>query len=283
MTEKQESRKINRDVGAADSLTLDLYVAPDSFDVLIYDRNAADSLSFHSFPLENEGGSGIPVKNIEEIVYENPVLLSPFGNISTLIQSREYIIVPENFASDESFSGDMLRQTFPEMDESDGIFINRIPEFKAAVVFGVNETTTGFLNRNFTNPGFFNHLTPLLHYFGTRGERESASRIIVNMRGKSLDIIACRRNRLILCKTINYSTIDDAVYFILSIRHSVEMTDDTNEILVSGEREKRLAVIGALRDFVPSVMPVIFPPAVYRRGHDSINAPFELSLLSLCE
>ena len=64
-----------------------------------------------------------------------------------------------------------------------------------------------------------------------------------------------------------------------SIQHSLDPLTDS--ILLSGDRDLREQLNQMLRAYHARVMPVIFPPEMFKAGREAMSAPFDLIVAPL--
>lgn len=261
---------------------LDMRISDSLLDVVIFSKREDNSLIYESFELScDEKGSTL--KSLEETIYDNPLLLREFEQTNIVIETGRFAVVPDFVAGEYSLLEKVFVATNGEIAENIEITTDEIKSVGCAVAMAVDKNILGFLRRAFNNPSICHNLSPLIKYFSDRRRHGNTTGMFINIRNTSLDAVIFKNNTLRLANTIKFRAVSDAVYHILSLRKALEIDDDSDEILVSGERETRIKVINSLREFIPYVMPVIFPSAIFRAGRASLNAPFDLIVLSLCE
>ena len=75
----------------------------------------------------------------------------------------------------------------------------------------------------------------------------------------------------------------DAVYYIMATRTALDIEQTSGELFISGDPQLRNAVTPILREYLGYVMPMVLPAQVIRAGAPAMEAPFDLTLLMLCE
>ena len=79
---------------------------------------------------------------------------------------------------------------------------------------------------------------------------------------------------------------DDALR-VISFAYKNSNSLQENDLIFLGicgiQDPPRKEIVDMLKKYVINVVPVIFPPRVYELGKDTIQAPFDLIALTLCE
>ncbi len=251
-----------------------------ALDVALFNQAEDNSLILRHFGLEPDADGSV-LRHLEEIIYDNPLLLGDFARVDIIVDTPVFAVVPDRVADDADLCETILDQMFPDRDDSE-LVVNRLPD-NASVVMAVRNDLAGFFRRAFGSPQFFCHLTPLIKFYGDRRRHGNTARMFANLRPGAVDIFVFGYHTLVLANTVPFRDTADAVYYILAVRDLLSINDDADELLVSGDSDLRKVVIADLRKFIPYVMPVIFPSAMFRVGRDALNAPFDLIVLPLCE
>lgn len=261
---------------------LDMRISGSMLDVVVFSKREDNSMIYESFELSCDENGSI-LKSLEETVYDNSLLLREFEQTNIVIETEHFAIVPDFVVENSNVLEKIFAETNGDIPENTEIIIDRIKSIDCAIALAVDRNILGFLYRAFNNPSVYHNLSPLIRYFSDRRRHGNTTGMFINLRGTSFDAVVFKNNTLRLANTIKFRDVSDAVYYILALRKTLEIDDDSEEILVSGERATRIKVINSLREFIPYVMPVIFPSAIFRAGRTSLNAPFDLIVLSLCE
>ena len=86
-----------------------------------------------------------------------------------------------------------------------------------------------------------------------------------------------------LANTFSFSDPMDAVYYILACRNRIGLDPHNDELLLSGDASVREKILPMLRTYLARVMPMIFPPQMFKSGKDAMIAPFDLIVTPICE
>lgn len=255
----------------------------DTLDAVLYSPLHDGSLMHRALPLDPAAESRL--KAVEACVYDNKLLLGDFARISCVVESRRTVILPQGLdepADDDAAEARSLifRSSFPDFEGE--TFLSPTGMAGTVMMSGDADGVLPFLKRTFFNVQISAHLSPLCRYFLSTAGRSSGRRLYAVLRAGAVDVVATDRGRLLMANTFDAPTASDAAYFILAARKLLQLPD-TAETMLAGVAAMREEVTPILRRFQPTVMPVIFPSVMFRAGKESLNSPFDLIILPLCE
>lgn len=270
---------LNKDLIADTSFCqLGLRLGATALDAMIYNPMEENSLIVRSFPIAPAGEGRL--KDIENIIYDNPLLLNEFSKVNIIVETPDFIIAPEASGSEDTLRI-LLETARPDIAENAPIIVNQFGEFGAVIATAMSQQEHNFLSRTFFNARIANSFVPLIRYFATQLSEGSTTRAFVNVRPESADIVVMSRSRLYLVNRFRYRDAADLQYYVMAATDPALRQCDS--ICITGSRQLRDELIRSLRQFRRQVIPLIFPSAMYSAGRASLNAPFDLIILPLCE
>lgn len=246
-------------------------------DVVIYSPLVDNSLIYRSFPTS---GSDSEVRALENVVYDNPLMLADFRSRIILTDSPRWSLCPSECLDDDSRCADaMMRLQWPDMD---GESHSASTSFHGVeIVYSVDSRLAGFVKRTFPGTIIEPHILPLLRYCSSRMGRANSKRMLVNLRPTEADILVADGSSLRQGVTVNFNTTSDLLYHILTSAQAAGLDQRADELLLCGSRQLREELTPMLRTYHARVMPVIFPPEMFRAGREAMNAPFDLIITPL--
>ncbi len=254
-----------------------LRVNDDSLDVAIVSKVEDNSLIYRHIPYTATATSAI--RALEEAVYDNPLLLSDFGQIDILFDTPRFIVIPEERADDDR-AEEMLETLYPDIEFEP--VTSRIPG-GAVIAAAVNADIERFAGRTFADARRMHRIVPLCRYFGARNRSGNGGRIHVHLRPGFTDVIAYLHGRTMMANTFSSPSGMDALYYILAAAQNLRFDDSCDRMIVSGDNTLRDTLMPMLRKYYPHAMPAIFPSAMLRAGAAAMQAPFEMLAIPLCE
>lgn len=276
-----ESGRLDKDMISEPRLwRLALELSDTSIEVALTCAAQDNSLIWRTLPLDKAAPSRL--RAIEDVIYDNPLLLCDFGHVDVVVDTPDFTVIPGGI-TDPACINAIADASFAETDVSTEAMICPLPQLGASIVMRMAADEAGFMRRTFYNVRFHHHLEPLCrHFYGYGQTTRNAGSMFAHLRPGAVDVMAFGSDSLRMANSFRFSDTADAVYYILASRQMLGM-EISDELILSGNAGARGAVIPVLREYIGSVMPAVFPSALMRCGHDAIQAPLELIVLPPCE
>lgn len=256
---------------------LSMLVTETSVDVVISSNIEDNSLLWKHLPFDNVASS--PMKAFEEIIYDNPLLLSEFGSVNVLISTPKFLVLPNGETDPENLER-MFSELYPDFRFE--VICTPVDSF-TSVAMAVDPSLTGFIRRTFNNAGISHRLVPVAKYFGLKNRLGNSGKFHALLADNSIDIIAYGTDGLLMLNTFYAPETTDALYYILTAAKYLNFDNSSDQMLLSGSAARRELLLPLLRKYINYAMPAIFPSAMFKAGKESLSAPFELIALPLCE
>lgn len=247
-------------------------------DVAVYSVVHDNSLIYRSFALGADGEDEL--RSLESTIYDNPLLLGEFRRTFCLVDTGNSMAVPAEIEA-EADRRSVFLAAHPDFDGE--ILTSSTGARNTALVFGLPGSLAGFLRRTFHGVGIDTHLSTLCRYFASRAGRGNSRRMVCNFRRDTVDVIVIHGTDILLANTFSFKAPVDAVYYIMAVRKSLGLDPMADDLMLSGNQEIRNEITPMLRQFINRVMPVIFPPQMFRTGRESLRVPFDLIIAPICE
>lgn len=221
-----------------------------------------------------------PAHAVEQAVYAHEILLQPFKRVYVVLPSSRFVLVPNEVAtlSDNTI---FYKKLYPTTEEY--VLENRMPHTGAMMLSGADKRVVSFINRTFDNPTLLHPLTPLCEYFYRKSRLGNHRKMYVHVLNGRMDVVCYSREGLLLANTYSYHHSNDAAYHILNVWKQLGFDQRHDEVQLVGDIETRREVSNMLRNYILTVVPVIFPSHSHVLGSDAMQIPFDLTALSLCE
>lgn len=256
-----------------------LYVAIGQvgLEVMAYNPLEEHSLMTASIPYEGNGG----LKDVEDAVYGNPLLLCDFKKITFLFRDTPFTFFPTEIASD----GEMIEKITQEItgNVDNDIMVDEIPLLATALAYTPDIKTVNFLRRTFPAAKIHHRLSRILQYWHATARAIRPLTTHVNLLPDKTDIASFSGNKLMFANTFPTPTVDDRLYFIMAVRQSLGAQADV-PIIISGDRQLRDELTEPLSHYAERVLPAVFPAAMFKAGgQTAMNTPLDLVVSPLCE
>lgn len=265
--------------------TMLIRVSAMGVDVVIYSPMVDNSLIYRSFTRPEADSCGVGDDSghslLEDVVYDNPLMLSDFRSVTILTDTPRWVLFPLELAETDPMAPRRVFSALSSSPDVEGECADT-SMYNAAIIYATDPQLARFVRRTFPTARIKPHILPLLRYFASRPGRGNSPRMLVNLRPGQADIITAAGNRLIQAVTATFSATADLIYRILAMVRDSGLDPNNDEILISGSQSIREEISPMLRTYHSRVMPVIFPPEMFRSGRDAVNAPFDLIISPLC-
>lgn len=221
------------------------------------------------------------LKSLEEAVYATPDLLADYGRINIVVRTDAYTVIPRT--ADDTFAR-LCAEAAHLADDDEPTETVADDAESATVAWTLPADIAGFLARTFRNAPLQCHISPLIRFFGRRSSMGNSTKLFAHIDAGNLDIIIFTPDgKLNMAVTHRIETDTDALYFIMACAREAAMDMRSDEILLSGDPDRRRTLMPLLSRYAARVMPIIFPSAALRAGREAFKAPFPLIVLPLCE
>jgi len=212
---------------------------------------------------------------LEEAVYANPLLLMSFRKIDIVVSCDKAVVVPDDVLPEKL--GKLLSV------DSDITLMESPLNSREKLVYALDRGIANFLSRTYDRTQPVHVLSVLCRYHQLRGQRNRSSKMSVNLGASSLDIVVFNSLGLAAVRHIDKASVDECAYWALAIFRQCGLDPEYDEIIISGNSERRHSLMPMLSRFINNVMPAIFPSSAYHGDTAAMKAPFPLVILPLCE
>ncbi len=217
---------------------------------------------------------------IEQAVYAAEELLLPYKKTYVVLSSPRFVIVPAEVAAAADNSA---FYTALYDDTAEAVTEAAMPRVGAKLLFGADREVVAFLQRTLDCPVLLHPLVPLSEYFYRKSRLGNQSKLYLHLYRGEMDVVCFSRNGLLLANTFAYRHVKDVMYHILNVWQQLQLDQRTDEIQLAGDATLRRELSALLRNYVNTVVPVIFPSHCHVLGGSATQLPFDLTALSLCE
>lgn len=261
-------------------------IGNDSLYILALPLCEASTFVYRKLPMDMTLPSAL--KAFENVVYDNPLLLSDFGRIDCLVDTSKYIITPFDDTSTEEECSRLLKKIYHYDDDSVALSSAILPN----IYFLTNKEFIGFLRRTFFNVRISHQLSPLICYFtgnynvdnirlaeknnSVPQYADAAKRMFVNFRDRILDVIVTGSNNLLLANSYSFDQPEDIAYYLLAIRENLSLDPENDPILYSGNSDLTDTALEIIKRYVRNIEPLQGKNIVYENQDEFCEIPMEL-------
>lgn len=160
---------------------------------------------------------------------------------------------------------------------------NPLEELQAELLFGVDEELYEFCARTLLNPRFIHPLAPQLRLWQRQCGPTDARRMYLVIQGKTIDIACFSEGKLTLANSFKAERTEDILYHTLHCWNQTGMNQQTDELFMYGEPNRRIDTERIFQRYIRNVQPMQIPSEVYLAGVTLAHTPFDLISLFVCE
>ena len=267
-----------------EDFTLSIRLAPDGFSFSTHSMAVDNSFVYREAPFASaaadQAHSAAYLAALEEYVLQHEELLQPYRRVEIVVASTRFTFIPSELYGAES-APEWYRFTLQPAPEK--ILVDLLEHTGARCVYGIDEALYGFLCRTFPEARFRHHMSVLSEYFAIKSRQGNTDKMICQLSGGMIDILCYGKGRLRLANSYRFRYINDAAYYVLATWKSLAMSQQVDTLHLAGSRTQTAEMTRLLSKYIAKVSPVKFPAQMFNIGQESLNAPFDLIVLPLCE
>lgn len=273
--------KLEKDIISQPELwRLVLMISANGLSVALYPPVAREEIIWRKFDFDPAAPDRL--KAVEDIIYDNPLLLCDFKRIECIIDSGKYLVLPQ-----ESNPGDyasLLKASSIDNDEDN--LLMSCAAANAIVLQALDKEVTQFLKRTFFNINFSSKISMVASYFASHSEGMPSRRVFALIEDKRLTFIALDNQNLLAANEFNFQRLTDAAYYVLAAMKQVGFDPANPEIALATYRDMsddEISLSTLLKPYIRTLRTVPFPMLRYRASRNTLLTPFPLLILPICE
>lgn len=199
------------------------------------------------------------LKNIEDAIYEDPMLLNDYDTTILLRPKMTLIVPPGEFSEDNP---EAMAEAASLVDASEHKDVWLQPLGEACALFTTPRGVRDFLSRTFLTGDVRHALCPIVGMFSEKARMEGGEKMWVHIQPEYLDVVAFRQGNLLLANTWRFDHPTDAAYYLLYAWKTLELDPMQGEMSLSGEKKTRDEVTGIMRNYLNYVRLTMFSTTV---------------------
>lgn len=220
------------------------------------------------------------LKDLEETVYANPLLLNDFKRIDCIIDCDSFIAIPDAITTPDN-RRKIFEASYPEFD---GELIEcSLGCSNALLTVGLDQALARFMRRTFYGIRFTHVLSTFSRYCAQLAAAQRQKATFVSVRTGKIDVVILDGDSLRLANTFRFNTPADAAYYILASRSQLKSDPATEPALLYGNGEAVGQIAEILRPYVAEVAAMSQPAGKFRTDSTTASAPTDLIVLPICE
>lgn len=271
-----QQRKLDKELIAQPELwRMALLISSQNLDVALYPPVESEEAIFCSFALNPDAPTLL--KAVEDVVYDNPLLISDFKSIVGFIDSDAFLLVPDEVPQE---CHEDLLIAGAQAPQAAWRAIATKASSGVSLVMAADEELCRFLSRTFFNISLRHPLATLIQLLARNGAGTRSYSVFYR---KRMQLVTFDELNLLSANTFTYSEPMDAVYYVLASRQILGLDAVKHTQYYAGQPESVDSVVPILRSYITQLLPPEMPPLPYRVTRNTLNANYLLTMLPLCE
>ena len=257
--------------------SLSIRLAPNGFSFCIYNILSDNSFRFSNTDFEN---SAHYITALEEAVTNNEILLEQFKSIDIIIASGRFSFVPAELYNEDDYA-EIYNFNHPVQDEE--ILIDNLKQTNIVNVYGIDKSVFSFIMRTFPDAKIHHNLSVLIEYFQPKSKLGNSAKMYCQLYNNTIDIVCFKKGKLIIANRFKVNHINDAAYMVLNVWKNIDFSQENDILQLAGNKETISTLSEILKTYIATITPVVFPAQIFNLGQESLDAPFDLIVLPICE
>ncbi len=187
------------------------------------------------------------LKSIEKLIFDYSFFSYNYKKINVICVSNETTIVPYEFYNKKSES-DFL--SFNYLNPKLHVISNELKDHDSRIVWAIDKSIHNFLSRALLHPNFISHLSLFVRFFYKQHNKDTTALFVNFNDDKMIDMVAFRREKLILAKTFRANNPLEDSYYIQKTWEALQLNAQCDKLLFAGKADSYSHCIDTLKKVV---------------------------------
>ena len=245
----------NYDADHPERYILLIGIHPEAFSFSVHDPHKEDS---YFYQVLEKAPQEDALSSFKEYFFENDFFGQAFQEIYLVNYSSAFTYVP-SLLYDENDKEKVMYALFSEK-KKERILEQSLEKPGITLLHKIDEEVYEFLHRSFVDALFVHYSSEIIHYFLDRAKLDTKARIVLNFRGKELDVYAFRDDNFILGNHYEYREMNDALYYALLTWKQLKMDQVEDSLYITGDETSVKEAGEKLGYYIQHVIPFKLPP-----------------------
>lgn len=261
---------------------LTLMLSADRLVAALYPPVNREEMIWRSFDFDRSAPGTL--RALEDIIYDNPLLLSDFKRVDCIIDNVPSLLLPSRLP--EEAIENAYRKSVAGASESGEMELFPSGDNDVTVTLVQDPMMRSFITRTFYNVRFDSRIAALCRFFTGRAEAPQSPAVYAIDSHRRLTVIATDAgHHILMANEFSYSQPVDAAYYLLASMQHLELDPATTAVSISSPASS--PDTGSLQQMLQPYLPLMgalpFPTLRYRASKTTLQAPFDLLIRPICE
>lgn len=233
------------------SYFLSIQVTLDGFSFCTIDPVRNEYIQFCHFNIQANDLSQT-TESLDKIFRQSDLLNLPFKKVFVLVSSPYSTLVPSGiFEPANAREWLSFCHTLPPGYD---ILNTKMKLADAWNVFAIPSGLTELFKRQYREPLFFHHYTPLVETkLAVNRTGKGNNLVLINIQTDSFNLVVLEKNNLKLCNTFKIKGENDLLYFTLFVFDQLRISPRESEVLLSGEHSSFAGIAQMLGVYLKNI------------------------------
>ncbi|MCL3780460.1 DUF3822 family protein [Prolixibacteraceae bacterium JC049] len=224
--------------------------------------------------------SGQLQEELNKIVSDNPILEKQFKSTHIAISTPQVALIPQSFYNTEDQEV-LFYQNFPYKTKQK-LRESQFQEQELTAIYSIPELMDNFITHQFEEAHVTHHMVPFVTY-GLK-QFKHKQKCFVFAHEKHLEVFAVTENKLQFYNHFRYKNESDIIYYILSVYKQLNLTPETDELILAGYLKKQSELYQQLKRYIRKIEFLKMDNShTYSYTFNQIPKHFYSTLISLSE
>lgn len=207
-----------------------------------------------------------------------------FRNVSVLFAGNRFTLIPAALFKEADAKDYFYFNQKKEVNEM--IHFDRLRGYDAVNIFAVPDSLHAAFSKLFEKFSVHHQLSAVIEAARVYPSKQSSAPLFIHLHSSSLDIVVLNERKLVFANSFSFTTVDDAIYYVMMVREQLALNPEKTDVILSGEIENDNSFAQQLMKFLPQLSFSDRTKSVsFTYGFDNLPGHFYHSAFShlLCE
>lgn len=269
---------INIDFTKSKEYILSIRISADGFSFSIY--NPVNSQVLYFCQRETDPSLSLTL-NLKQAFKELYFLVYTYKRVNIIVVSKRFTLLPSDIFETNQMEPFFYYNQFEK--ENEKVLHQVLNKERVIVLFGIDKTVYNLCRLYFVNIVFYSQIAPLIEYFSVKSQVRRTRKVYAYLRHKAIDIYVFDQSAFQLVNSFNYTTIDDAIFYLLYVWKGLGLNQESDELYLLGEIPEKGRLQEELQRFILQVEELDATKEFSLNGKQISHIPFEMQLLQYNE
>lgn len=260
----------NIDLNRPGKYNLLIEVHPEQYSFMLYDWEDRQFDFYYKVPGSSESNDSFA--NFKEMLFNNEFFSLSFNKVYIINYATDFTYVPEILFREKD-QKKYINFLFHE--KSEYILSYVLKDQGIVIIHPIAQCVYEFFQRTFVNAKIIHHTAPLISFFQDNGSFLKNKRMVINKRGKGMDILCFSGNQFLLGNHFDIPLLNDAIYNTLFVWKQLKFDQHTDYLYIAEDSRE---LFENLQKYIKHIY---FQESVGGLPFEASKIPYEMFVLAV--